>query len=59
VTATTDSRHYAPLCDAVYRFAPAKLNADDLARNHGHDERISIENFAAGIEFYRSLIRTL
>ena len=59
VTATTDSRHYAPHCDAVYRFVPVKLNSGELARVHGHDERISIENFTAGIEFYRSLIATL
>ena len=59
VTVTTDSRHYARVCDAVYRFAPLKLNSEELARIHGHDERISIENFTAGIEFYRSLISSL
>jgi carboxypeptidase PM20D1 len=59
VTVTTDSRHYASLCDAVYRFAPLKLNSEELARIHGHDERISIENFTAGIEFYRTLIASL
>jgi len=59
VTATTDSRHYAGLCDAVYRFAPVKLNAEELSRIHGHDERISIENFTAGIGFYQTLISSL
>lgn len=59
MTATTDSRHYAPLCDAVYRFVPLKLTGADLALIHGHDERISIENFTRSIEFYRSLIAGL
>jgi carboxypeptidase PM20D1 len=59
VTATTDSRHYARLCDAVYRFVPLKLASADLELIHGHDERISIDNFIAGIDFYRSLIAVL
>ncbi|OHE69370.1 MAG: hypothetical protein A2001_03245 [Treponema sp. GWC1_61_84] len=59
VTATTDSRHFAKIGGAVYRFAPLKLDARELARVHGHDERISLENFSAGIEFYRVLITAL
>lgn len=59
VTATTDSRHYARLCRAVYRFAPLKLDSGELARVHGHDERISLGNLAAGVEFYRSLVASL
>jgi carboxypeptidase PM20D1 len=59
MTATTDSRHYAPLCDAVYRFVPLKLTGADLALIHGHDERISIDNFTRSIEFYRSLMAGL
>lgn len=56
VTATTDSRHYAGLCEAVYRFAPVDLDASQIALMHNHDERISLENFGRGIEFYRALI---
>lgn len=59
VTATTDSRHYQEVCSAIYRFSPLKLTAEELARIHGHDERISIDNFNAGIVFYRSLISAL
>ncbi len=59
VTATTDSRHYAPLCDAIYRFAPYKLNAEELARIHGHDERISLTNFKTIFDFYRELFENL
>ncbi len=59
VTATTDSRHYAELCDAVYRFGPLVLDSQELARIHGHDERISLENLEAGIRWYTELLRTL
>lgn len=59
VTATTDSRHYAEVARAIYRFSPLLLDAEELARIHGHDERISVENFLRGIGFYRSLISEL
>jgi carboxypeptidase PM20D1 len=56
VTATSDSRHYAHLADAVYRFSPMRLGPAELAGIHGHDERISLDNLAAGIDFYAALI---
>lgn len=59
VTATTDSRHYADLCRSVYRFGPLKLGPGELARIHGHDERISMENLSRGIDFYAALIERL
>ncbi|MFQ3547237.1 MAG: M20/M25/M40 family metallo-hydrolase [Termitinemataceae bacterium] len=59
VTATTDSRHYASLCRAVYRFGPLELPPEEIDRIHGHDERISIENFQKGILFYMTLIQSI
>jgi len=59
VTATTDSRHYASLCQAVYRFGPLELPPEEVSRIHGHDERISLENFAKGISFYEKLFEQL
>lgn len=59
VTATTDSRHYSGVCRSLCRFSPIKLDKAELARIHGHDERVSVENFAAGLRFYRSLISGL
>ncbi len=53
----TDARHYARLCPNVYRFAPARIRAEDLERIHGTNERLSVENFAQFIKFYRQLIR--
>ncbi|GAB1484709.1 hypothetical protein MASR2M78_35270 [Treponema sp.] len=31
VTATTDSRHYEKLCEAIYRFSPLKLTSREIA----------------------------
>ena len=59
VTAMTDSRHYTSVCRSIYRFSPIKLNPKELGRIHGHDERISIENFTAGVAFYRTLVSAL
>jgi carboxypeptidase PM20D1 len=59
VTATTDSRHYASLCQAVYRFGPLELPPEEVNRIHGHDERISLENLQRGIAFYERLFDQL
>jgi carboxypeptidase PM20D1 len=57
VIGATDARHYTKLSPNIYRFIPARLHADDLERIHGRDERLSVENFAQFIKFYRQLIR--
>ncbi|WP_028566838.1 M20/M25/M40 family metallo-hydrolase [Salisaeta longa] len=56
VPGTTDSRHYAPYTDRVYRFAPFRLTPDDQSRIHGVDERISAADVARMIAFYRYLM---
>ncbi|MBK0327780.1 M20 family peptidase [Rhodobacteraceae bacterium F11138] len=55
--AATDARHYATAADNTYRIAPFKITNDDLARFHGINERLSIENLQNGINFYGALIR--
>ncbi|GHV03547.1 peptidase M20 [Spirochaetia bacterium] len=59
MTATTDSRHYQHLAKGIFRFNPLKLNPVELSLIHGHDERISLENFAGGIKFYTALFGSL
>jgi carboxypeptidase PM20D1 len=59
MVATTDSRHYQKLSKSIFRFSPHKLTAEELARIHGHDERISVENFNRGIRFYEALFERL
>lgn len=53
----TDSRHYQPLADGVYRFSPQRTGPEDRARFHGTNERLSIENFAECVRFYAQLIK--
>jgi carboxypeptidase PM20D1 len=52
----TDARHYESLSGHVYRFVPAHLQAADLARIHGIDERIAVADFAGMIRFYVALM---
>ena len=56
VVGGTDARHYAPIADAIYRFAPFRFGADDIKLPHGIDERLSVDNLADGIRFYARLI---
>jgi carboxypeptidase PM20D1 len=53
----TDSRHMVGLADNVYRFSPVRARAEDLARFHGTDERISVANYVEMVRFYETLIR--
>jgi hypothetical protein len=53
----TDSRHYQSLSEQVYRFLPLQVNASDIARIHGVNERLAVDNYADAIAFYMRLIR--
>ena len=53
----TDSRHYQPLADGVYRFSPQRTGPEDRARYHGTNERLSVENFAECVRFYAQLVK--
>jgi len=55
--AATDSKHYASLTSDIYRFSPLVMDAEDVARLHGTNERIGVVNFARFIDFYCQLIR--
>ena len=57
VLGATDSRHYRGLTDNIYRFLPIRIGARDVARIHGTDERLSVEQYADAIAFYTRLIR--
>lgn len=53
----TDSRHYVGAADDNYRFTPFIYAPDDLARIHGTDERLKIEDLVRGVSWYEALIR--
>ncbi len=56
VIAGTDSRHMSELTPNVYRFLPVRARPGDLARFHGTNERISLENYCELIQFFHRLI---
>jgi carboxypeptidase PM20D1 len=53
----SDSKHFTPLTDSVYRFAGVRLGDDSLSRAHGTDERLSLENVEQLTRFFIHLIR--
>lgn len=57
--ATSDSRHYHSICEHVYKFSPMDVSKADLAKIHGVDEDISIENIINGVHFYLNIIDQL
>ncbi|MGH8447131.1 MAG: M20 family peptidase [Solimonas sp.] len=56
VVGATDLRHYGKVIDARYNFNPGRLDAADLERIHGIDERVSIAEFAEMVRFYQRLL---
>lgn len=56
VLGATDGRSYEPIADASLRFTPMTMRPADLARFHGNDERISIDDYMRAIGFYERLI---
>jgi carboxypeptidase PM20D1 len=56
VVAATDSRHFAPIADNVYRFLPVALDADQLGGMHGTNERLDSAAYGDVIRFYIRLL---
>jgi len=54
----TDSRHYAPIAENVYRFAPEWVVQSEYKRIHGTGERLSLENLGRMVRFFAQLIET-
>ncbi len=59
VVGGTDSRHYLPITDNVFRFIPIHMNPDDMARFHGTNERVSVANMGQAVAFYVRLMETM
>jgi len=53
----TDAKYWAPLSDNVYRFMAITMRGNDFTRFHGVDERVGVEDFAGGVQFFAQLIR--
>ena len=53
----TDARYFHALSDSVYRFGPLRLNADDLKRPHGTNERVNAADYVDSVRFYVRLLQ--
>jgi carboxypeptidase PM20D1 len=57
--AATDSRHFTEICERVYRFAPFRMSKAQRESIHSFDERIGVDDFVSGIDWYQLLIERL
>lgn len=55
----TDARHFAPLCDRIYRFGAFNMSTAMRKSVHHENERMPISAFLSGIKFYEELIKGL
>ncbi|MEO1039913.1 MAG: M20/M25/M40 family metallo-hydrolase [Pseudomonadota bacterium] len=56
LVATTDIRAFADAADNLYRYSPAEITLDDLARIHGDDERMAVTNLPVMVSYFRTVI---
>ena len=56
VVVVSDSRYFQGLSPNIFRFLPLRLGPADLARMHGTDERIAVEDYEEAVRLYRQLI---
>ncbi|MFN8394269.1 MAG: M20/M25/M40 family metallo-hydrolase [Bacteroidia bacterium] len=57
--AGTDSKHFIPLSDNLFRFSPFRIHKDEGSRIHNTNERISLAAVDDMLAFYMLLFQTL
>jgi carboxypeptidase PM20D1 len=57
VNGATDSRHFQPVANDVYRFVPRTIVKTDLKRIHGTDERVGVTDMGTEVRAYRRIMK--
>jgi carboxypeptidase PM20D1 len=52
----SDARHFDPITDHSYRFMPMRFRPADMARLHGTDERVAVDQLPEMVRFYHRLL---
>jgi len=55
----TDSVNYVGVVKNLYRFQPLKFTKEDLELIHGTNERLHVDNYIKGIEFFIRLLKNV
>ena len=55
----SDSRHYGPVSDRVYRFSAMDLTAEERHSIHGNDEHIRLDTVCRAVEFFMRVMKQL
>ena len=53
----SDSRHYGPISNHVYRFSAMALTSEERRTIHGNNERITLEAIGKAVEFFMRLMK--
>ena len=59
MNAATDSRHFAAICDEVYRFAGFVFSDEQRASIHSANEYMPVDSYLKGVDFYTEFLRGL
>ena len=55
----TDAKYWNEHSDRVFRFLAVPLGEGDVARVHGVNERVRVEDYATAVGFFTGLLRGL
>jgi carboxypeptidase PM20D1 len=55
----TDSKHFAVICNYVYRFAGFEFSGEERAGIHSINEGLRAEKYLKGVKFYQELLKKM